>query len=754
MWSLPRSLRAAALPKGARSLLLFTATAVLAASVTAHVRLRYSEDGTPLRWEEPENISIVIQRDGSDDLTDGSHETAIESAIEEWNSVYGTRARLVIDDRESSKARQDWQNNNIHLVVFDENGSSGYFSGASGIVAITPVSFFTDGRIIDADVVFNGKNFRFTTSGETGHFDIQDVAAHELGHLIGLDHSGVCGATMYPYVDPTVILHRSLAIDDQNGLRHIYPAATFGKVDGRLVRSDESGISGAHIVALDADGRVAGAILAGDNGSFRLQGLLPGQYTIYADPLDQPVSTINLGGGQTIQTDFSTTDLGSVTIGGGEIEELGTHVAEADASLSLGRVSDDYPLRVIQGRTVTRTVRGSGLNPSSTLACSDPTVGLTNVSFAGSSVTFSVTVPAGARTGHLDLVVTDISGQRDTLVGGLEVTPPNPLVLSADPAVGDADGGVDMTIVGENFRAGARVVVGNRIYRDGAPGGCTVVDSNTILLQTAETIAGVHDVVVIDPSGVEGRSQDPFNVAAEPEILSVFPVVGSASGGTTVTIAGEDFVPGLQVEIDGVLQADVFVDTPTRMRVVTSGGVPGGPYILRVSEAGGLSAESAFSYAVSPDPTISTITPDTADNSGGTLITVYGTGFNESSRVVFGGNVLTGSGGNAGNTDFLSSGSLQVTAPSSGVGTKSIIVQNVDTGQAAAVSAGFTYTGDQPLPDDGGGCAAVIPPLRVGGGSGPPSLRAVASGSGWILLLMLLSWWKARGAAVRPAAAA
>ncbi len=748
MWFSSRRSPAAPLSRGVRALLLFAATAVFAASVTAHVRLRFSETGTPLRWEAPDNIRIVIQADGSDDLSDGSHETAIRNAVEAWNSVNGSRSRLVIDDSAGSKARQDWQSNDIHLVLFDENGSSGYFSGASGIVAITPVSFFTDGRIIDADVVFNGKNFRFTTSGEPAHFDVQDVAAHELGHLIGLDHSGVCGSTMYPYVDPTVILHRSLAIDDQNGLRHLYPTSTFGKIDGRLVREDESGISGAHIVALDASGRVAGAILASDSGSFRLEGLMPGQYTVYADPLDQPVSTINLGGGQTIQTDFSTTDFGTVTIAGGETKAVGTQTAEPDTALSLGRVSDDYPLRVITGRTVTRTVRGSGLNASSTLTCSDPLVSLTNVSFSGSSVTFSVTVPAGAATGHLDLLVTDITGQRDTLVGGLEVTPPNPLVLSADPTVGDADGGVDMLIVGEHFRPGARVVVGNRIYRDGAPDGCTVVDSTTITLRTAATIAGAHDVVVIDPSGVEGRSQDAFNVEPEPVIVSLFPSVGSASGGTSVTIAGEDFVPGLQVEIDGVLQSNVFVESPTRMRVVTSGGVPGGPYVLRVSSSGGLSSETAFSYAESPDPSISAISPDEADNSGGALITVYGTGFNESSQVVFGGNTLTGNGGAAGSTQFLTSGSLQVTAPASGVGTKSIIVRNTDTGQATALTAGFTYTGDQPLPDDGGGCGAVIPPPGRGR-TGPPSLRAVLAGSGWILLLMLLAGWRAYTASAR-----
>ncbi|QDV08936.1 IPT/TIG domain protein [Planctomycetes bacterium Poly30] len=742
MWTSPSGPAPSLLASSARAAVGFTLAAGLAASVTGHVRLRYSVNGTELRWTSPENISLVINSDGSDDVADGSHETAIRSAVEAWNAVNGSRARMVIDDSTAARERRDWQSNDIHLVVFDETGSSGYFAGASGIVAITPVTFFTDGRIIDADVVFNGKNFYFTTSGETAKFDIQDVASHELGHLLGLDHSGVCGATMYPYVDPKVILHRSLAIDDQNGMRDIYPESSFARINGRVTRGDGSGIAGAHVVALDPSGRLAGASLASASGNYSLEGLQPGTFSLYADPLDQPVSSANLGGGQAVQTDFGTTSLGTVTVGGGQTRDLGTRTALADVAVALGRISDDYPIRIVQGRTVNRTIRGSGLVAGSTLECSDPTIGLSNVVFRDTALDFSVTVPAGSPTGHVDLTVTDPSGARDTLVGGLEITPPDPIVLSADPTIGDPNGGVDVVIVGEHFRDGSRVVIGDRIYRDGASGGCTVVDSQTITLRTAPTIAGSHDVVVIDPSGVEGRSQDSFVVSAVPDVTAVFPQVGSASGGTEITISGQDLVPDLQVEIDGMLQPQVFVESPTRMRVVTTGGVPGGPYVLRVLAPGGLSSESAFTYVPNADPEISVLSPDEADMGGGAPIIVYGSGFNENTRVIFGADTRTGLGGQLGETTMLTSGSLRVIAPQSGVGTKSVVVKNIDTGQAVTMTAGFTFTGEEPVDDGSGGCAAVLPPMSLGGPR-PPTWQAALGGSGWILLALLLAWIRA-----------
>ncbi|MFT6108009.1 MAG: hypothetical protein ACJA2W_000918 [Planctomycetota bacterium] len=730
------------LKASSRALTAFSVTAILVATVTAHVRLRYSVNGTPLSWSSPENISLVFNSDGSDDVADGSEETALRNAVDQWNAVYGSQARIVIDDTPSSTQRRDWQSNDIHLVVFDETGSSGYFAGASGIVAITPVTFFTDGRIIDADVVFNGKNFRFSTSGETARFDIQDVATHELGHLVGLDHSGVCGATMYPYVDSTVILHRSLSIDDQNGMRHVYPESSFGQISGRVIRSNGSGIAGAHVAATDPDGRLVGATLANSSGDYTLEGLRPGNYSVYAEPLDQPVSSANLGGGQTIHTDFSTTDLGVTSLGGGEAKDLGTRTAVAANSLSLGRVSDDYPLRLILGETVTRNVGGSGLVTGSSLECSDPSISLTNIVFSGGVVTFHATVPAGASTGHVDLTVTDPLGARDRLVGGLEITPPSPIILSADPSSGDPEGGTDILIVGENFRAGVRVVIGDRIYRDGVPNGCTVVDSSTITLRTTATIAGAHDVVVIDPSGIEGRGQDTFTVSAVPDVTAVFPQVGSANGGTVVIISGRNLVPDLQVEIDGVVQSEVYVESPTRMRVETSGGIPGGPYVMRILAPGGLSAETAFTYVATPDPVISLVTPDEADRQGGATITLFGAGFTENTRVLFGADTRTGTGGSPGQTTFESSGSLRVVAPGSSVGTTSLVVMDTETGQAVTMTDGFTFTGEQSAGGEGGGCSAVIPPMSLGGPK-PPTWTAVLGGSGWILLALLLSWIRA-----------
>ena len=52
-------------------------------------------------------------------------------------------------------------------------------------------------------------------------FDIETVALHEIGHCLGMYHSNVRGAVMYPFVDDNFMLRR-LQQDDKLGIRQLY----------------------------------------------------------------------------------------------------------------------------------------------------------------------------------------------------------------------------------------------------------------------------------------------------------------------------------------------------------------------------------------------------------------------------------------------------------------------------------------------------------------------------------------------------
>jgi len=696
-----------------------------AAGLIAHERLRVDED-TPLDWPNPTNVGIVINSAGSADIADGSHETALRLGIEAWNDADGSDFTLVENTDPLQQARTDWEADNIHLILFDETNESGYFGGG-GIVAITPVWFFLNGQIVDADILFNGAEFMFTTSGQPGRFDVGDVGTHELGHLVGLDHSGWAGATMYPYVDPGVVLQRSLSLDDVHGARDIFSGTTWGSISGTVERaSDSSAVVGAHVVARDADGRTAGSVLSLADGSFLIPGLEAGSYTVYADPLDAPVSSGNLGSA-TVQTDFETTVSGvtAVVPPGGDFD-LGTLSVGADVTLNLGSNFDTYPLRAIQGQTVAHMVRGSGLVVGSTLTASDPDVTLLAVTWFGNSVSFQVAIAGGEPVGHVDLAVTNLSGDLNILPGAIEITPPTPTVSDVSPAIGPKGGATPLTLTGTNFNAGARVVIGDRIYRDGDPGGCVVVDPTTITLTTLATIEGVHDVVVIDSTGVDGRLVDGFEAAALPSVNSIFPSAGASAGGTELILTGTDFVEGLEVRIDGVTQSSVFVDDETLVRVVTEGGTPGGPYMLELENPGGGLSLGSFVYVDQPDPSIASALPANASPAGGDVITLTGANFPADAMVTFGVDPETGLGGTpAMSVTVLDANTLQVMTPAHPKGTVSVMVHDGSSFQASTTS-GFKFGSKG---GGGGGCSidAAAPPAN--------DPRSIALGGAWIALL-------------------
>ena len=703
------------------------------ALVLAHVPLLNPGNGNELHWNSSE-VSVVIQEDGSDDISDRGHFPALRNAIAAWNGADGKDIQLVEDTSSSQQARSDWESSGVHLLYFDESNASGYFPTGSGVVAVTPIFFANSGRIVDADVLFNGRGFHFTTSGSAGAFDVSDVATHELGHLLGLDHSAWAGASMYPYVDPSIILHRSLSLDDEYGLRATYPQGSYGSIRGRLLRSeDETRVAGAHVVARNSAGRPVAGTLTSASGVFVIKGLEPDTYEVYASPLGEPVSAANLGEGWDIDTDFQSTILGLATVDGEQVD-MDEVLVDADASVNLGRASDDYPMRVIIGEDTSLNIRGTSLAAGGSLTCSDPLVDVELLSALGILVQVTLTVPEGATPGHVDLMFTTVEGDRSILTGGIELTPPDPSVDIVSPASGTNDGGAALILAGSGFRAGDRVVIGDSLYEDGV-GGCEVVDSETITLTTVAMIGGLHDVVVIDPSGVEGRLVSGYRATAQPVLTAVFPEVGSANGGTVVFLTGDDFVTGMSVSINGIEQESVDFVNPGRVLVTTLPAAAGGPYVLTVRNPAGAEASAAFTYLDNPDPILASISPDAGTRSGGTQVTITGSNFDETTQVFIGVEAAGGAAGEAAEVEFVSSTTLIATTPSSGVGLADVVVQDPETSQAAVLPGAFEFesnpSSDSSSPSLFGGCASVRP-------AGPTSVLDVLLASGWLILALAL----------------
>ena len=110
---------------------------------------------------------------------------------------------------------------------------------------------------------------------------------HELGHALGLQHAAT-SSLMSTEVTRAVTRAHPLSADDIAGLSLLYPAKDFasrtGSIAGQVRMSTGEGAALASVVALNPSGQAVSALTHPD-GSYRIEGLAPGQYFVYVHPL-------------------------------------------------------------------------------------------------------------------------------------------------------------------------------------------------------------------------------------------------------------------------------------------------------------------------------------------------------------------------------------------------------------------------------------------------------------------------------------
>ncbi|MCA8940036.1 MAG: matrixin family metalloprotease, partial [Planctomycetes bacterium] len=285
--------------------------------------------GREVRWEMAATRTNqangrILYRIGvngtADTLTGPFNEfAAIQKAFSVWASIDGLDLDFEFAGTTSNPAEDG--NDDVNTIYWATGGFG------PGELAVTTTTFdVTNGQILDADLAFNDDYVWDTyaenvTVGSAGRSAIRQTAVHEIGHFLGLDHSFLGRATLFPFTDAGAISGISLAHDDISGLyaAHADPSALTpnqnGSVSGTVTLSG-TGRLGVQVTLIDtATGRPIVSALSdratpvSTAGAYRIENVPAGNYWVVASPILTTDIGFYYSQAETL-TDFSPTILG------------------------------------------------------------------------------------------------------------------------------------------------------------------------------------------------------------------------------------------------------------------------------------------------------------------------------------------------------------------------------------------------------------------------------------------------------------
>ncbi len=221
---------------------------------------------------------------------------------------------------------------------------------------------------------------------------------------------------------------------------------------------------------------------------------------------------------------------------------------------------------------------------------------------------------------------------------------PAPTLTGIAPDHGLSAGGQTVVLTG-TFLSGSGFTTTSVTFGGTPATSFTVDNANQITAVTPPHAGGLVTVQITTPGG-NASLVNGFEYYPQPTITNVNPDAGPEAGGQTVTINGTGFEgPGFtttSVTFGGTPAASFTVDNANRITAVTP---PGSGQVNVVVVTPGGTATRTNGYAYAPVPTISSISPDEGNESGGTEVIITGTGFSgagyTTTSVTFGGIAAT-----------------------------------------------------------------------------------------------------------------
>lgn len=174
------------------------------------------------KWKTVE--PYIVDPSNAAVLDEGFVRSNLAFDIQKWETAAGANINILGDENVSGVVnRTNIGNlNGKNEVVFANVGSS-------GAIAVTIVWGIFSGpvmgrELVEWDQVYDDADFGWSSSGQAGKMDFENIATHELGHSVGMGHpsSGCTEETMYAFASFGETKKRDLNTGDIAGINVLY----------------------------------------------------------------------------------------------------------------------------------------------------------------------------------------------------------------------------------------------------------------------------------------------------------------------------------------------------------------------------------------------------------------------------------------------------------------------------------------------------------------------------------------------------